>query len=124
MMKKNFATQNDMVIHYTLNDLDMGKVRSSNDKPFTNSGNYANATGILDTINGALGVFSSAMTTQQQQANNDAALQNAQLQLQQQQAQAQLSAQRWDNIKKVVLPISILLIVVGGGVIIYKYSKK
>lgn len=124
MNKKNFATQNDMVIHYTLNDLNMGKVKSTNEKPFINSGKYANASGFLDTLNSALGVFSSSLSAQQQQANNQAALQNAQIQLQQQQAQIELSNQRWTNIKKVVLPISILLIVTVGGILIYKYSKK
>jgi len=124
--KRSFAPQQDLTVHYTLNDIDLGKIKSTEEKPFTDSGTYANldGTSILDTLNSALGAFSSTVSAQATQANSQAAVQQSQLELLQAQTQAQIAAQRAATIKKVVLPLGIISLLIIGGFVYYKYSKK
>jgi hypothetical protein len=69
----NFAAQQDVTPHFTLNNLDMGNVVSTNSHPFINSGLFANADGkksITDWINTAVNIYS---TNQMQQAQQEQA---------------------------------------------------
>ena len=119
-----FAAQQDVTPHYTLKDLSMGSVKSSYTYPFSNSVMYSNADGNsswLDTLNNALGAFTTTSSAQSQQAIDAAVLAHDQNQLLLAQQQAAASAAKT---KQNIIVLSVVAVIAVGGFIVYRKFKK
>lgn len=121
-----FAAQPDVTPHFTLGDLSMGHVKSSYKQPFLDSGKYSNADGsskgwFIDTLNNAIGGFTSVQQSQAAQDTAEAVLQHDANVLAQKELDAKASAAKTKQTVTVILVVSVLAI---GGFLIYRNYKK
>jgi hypothetical protein len=121
-----FAAQPDVTPHFTLGDLSMGHVISSYKQPFLDSGKYSNADGsskgwFIDTLNNAIGGFTSVQQSQAAQDTAEAVLQHDANLIAQKELDAKASAAKTKQTVTVILVVSVLAI---GGFLIYRNYKK
>lgn len=121
-----FAAQPDVTPHFTLGDLSMGHVKSSYKQPFLDSGKYSNADGtskgwFIDTLNNAIGGFTSVQQSQAAQDTAEAVLQHDANVIAQKKLDAEVSAAKTKQTVTVILVVSVLAI---GGFLIYRNYKK
>ena len=121
-----FAAQPDVTPHFTLGDLSMGHVKSSYKQPFLDSGKYSNADGsskgwFIDTLNNAIGGFTSVQQSQAAQDTAEAVLQHDANLIAQKELDAKASAAKTKQTVTVILVVSVLAI---GGFLIYRNYKK
>lgn len=121
-----FAAQPDVTPHFTLGDLSMGHVKSSYKQPFLDSGKYSNADGtskgwFIDTLNNAIGGFTSVQQSQAAQDTAEAVLQHDANVIAQKELDAKASAAKTKQTVTVILVVSVLAI---GGFLIYRNYKK
>lgn len=123
-----FAAQPDVTPHFTLGDLSMGHVKSSYKQPFTDSGKYSNADGdstskgwFIDTLNNAIGGFTSTVQSQSARDTAEAVLQHDENVRAQKELDAQASVAKTKQTITVILVVSLLAV---GGFLIYRNYKK
>jgi hypothetical protein len=120
-----FAAQPDVTPHFTLGDLTVGKVQSTNKQPFLDSGKYSNADGqskgwFLDTLNNAIEGFTSVQERQAAEVTADAVARREADIIAQKELDAEASAAKTKQTVTVILVVSLLAI---GGFLIYRNYK-
>lgn len=121
-----FAAQPDVTPHFTLGDMTIGKVKSTYNQPFLDSGKYSNAEGkskgfFLDTLNNAIGAFTSNQNLQTQQITADAVKQREADIIEQKKLDAELSKVKTKQTITILLVVSLLSV---SGFLIYRNYKK
>ena len=122
-----FAAQPDVTPHFTLGDLSMGKVKSSYKEPFIDSGRYSNADGdstskgwFIDTLNNAIGGFTSIQERQAAEVTADAVARRDAAIIAQKELDAEARVAKTKQTITVILVVSVLAI---GGFLIYRNYK-
>ncbi len=120
-----FAAQPDVTPHFTLGDLSMGNVKSTNKRPYLDSGKYSNADGesrgwFLDTLNNAIEGFTSVQERQAAEITADAVAKRDADIIAQKKLDAEVSAAKTKQTVTVILVVSLLAV---GGFLIYRNYK-
>ena len=121
-----FAAQPDVTPHFTLGNLSMGNVKSTNKRPYIDSGMYSNADGtskgwFIDTLNNAISGFTSINERQSAEVTADAVARREEAIIAQKELDAEARVAKTKQIVTVVLVVSVLAI---GGFLIYRNYKK
>ena len=124
-----FAAQQDLTVHYTLNDLSFGTTHGTPEHMYTNSGMYTHADGSsktswLDTINSALNAYTQTQMTKAQTDTSNAVLQHDQNQILLKQQEAEAAAQGGKNLTSYILPVALIGALLIGGIFVYRKLKK
>jgi hypothetical protein len=121
-----FAAQPDVTPHFTLGNLSMGNVKSTNKRPYIDSGMYSNADGtskgwFIDTLNNAISGFTSIQERQSAEITADAVARREEAIIAQKELDAEARVAKTKQIVTVILVVSVLAI---GGFLIYRNYKK
>lgn len=123
-----FAAQPDVTPHFTLGDLNVGNVKSTNNQPFIDSGKYSNADGdstsrgwFIDTLNNAIGGFTSIQEARAAEVTADAVARRDADIIEQKRLDAEASVAKTKQTITVILVVSLLAV---GGFLIYRNYKK
>jgi hypothetical protein len=120
-----FAAQPDVTPHFTLGDLSMGNVKSTNKRPYLDSGMYSNADGtskgwFIDTLNNAISGFTSINERQAAEVTADAVARREEAIIAQKELDAEARVAKTKQTITVILVVSVLAI---GGFLIYRNYK-